>query len=239
MNPSITRASLEPNFRVDPDGAATEYGADFSAAEGAFLDILDILAAKRSTGTLPPAEGFSYKAAIDPAFQKDAFAMAVAHKQEHTVVFDGVWVWHRGGYEQTLDEVAAVADRYGVKIVRTDQYSSQPVLEGLQRRKLGCDVVPWDNANKFEAFTRLKAGLVTRQVSLPNDDQITNELMNLEAKPTVTGMVRIAASAGNHDDRASVIAALMDLLEGGHGPIVLAREDYMAPEDDPAWRRIA
>jgi phage terminase large subunit-like protein len=228
MNPRITRASLEREFRANPDWAATEYGADFTAASGAFLDIRDILACKRESGTLPPHPDHKYKCAIDPAFARDAFAMAIAHREKDTVIVDGVWTWSRAGFERTLDEVVSVAQRYGVKQVRTDQYSSQPVLEGLQRRRIECEAIPWDNANKFEAFTRLKAGITTRQVSLPNDDDVVNELQNLEAKPTVTGMTRIAASAGNHDDRATVLAALMDLLEGGFGPIVIDRTEYHA-----------
>lgn len=241
MNPTITRESLEPEFRIDPDGAATEYGADFSAAEGAFLDPRDILACQRETSTLAPIEEVAYKCAIDPAFQKDAFAMAIAHrgrKNQHGaavlahadpdgIVIDGVWTWTRDGFENTLDQVAAVAKRYGIRHVRTDQYSSQPVVEGLAKRDIHCDAVPWDNTNKFEAFTRLKAALATRQVSFPNDDRIVEELMNLEAKPTATGLVRIAASAGNHDDRATVMAALMDLLENNPVPIALAFSDYM------------
>lgn len=234
MNPRISRESLEPRFRIDPDGAATEYGADFSAAEGAFLDIKDILACRRKEGTFAPQPDTVYKAAIDPAFQKDAFAMAVAHKKDQEVVVDGVWVWVRQGYDATLDQVAEVARRYSVKIVRTDQYSSQPVLEGLLKRGLVCEPVPWDNANKFEAFSLLKAGLVTRQVSLPNDDQITQELMNLEAKPTVTGLVRIAASAGNHDDRATVLAALMHMLYSGRGVLVMT-SDYDPDHGDVTW----
>jgi phage terminase large subunit-like protein len=237
MNPTMPRDHQEiaNAFKVDPDHASTEYGADFSTAEGAFLDILDILAAKRKTGILAPDSSLSYKCAIDPAFQKDAFAMAVAHKEGDMVVVDGVWTWSRGGFENTLDEVTAVARRYGVRQVRTDQFSSQSVLEGLQKRRLDCDVIPWDNANKFEAFTRLKAALATRQVTFPNDDQIVNELMNLEARPTATGMVRIAASAGNHDDRATVLAALMDLLEGGFGPIVIDRLDWHGPASIFDW----
>jgi phage terminase large subunit-like protein len=151
------------------------------------------------------------------------------------VVVDGVWTWHRSGYERTLDEVAAVAKRYGVRTVRTDQYSSQPVLEGLQKRKLNCEAVPWDNTNKFEAFTRLKAGLVTRQISLPADDLLMQELMNLEAKPTVTGLVRIAASSGHHDDRAVVVAALMDLLENDLGPLVIDRRLYNTADSMTVW----
>jgi hypothetical protein len=229
MNPTISREDLEPEFRVNPDWANTEYGADFSTAEGAFLDPKDILAALRDSGTLSPNPDLRYKCAIDPAFQKDAFSMAVAHKEQERVIFDGIWVWIRQGYENTLDQVAAIAKRYGVRSVRTDQFSSQSVLEGLNKRKIECDVVPWDNANKFEAFTRLKAGLATRQLSLPNDDLIVQELMNLEAKPTVTGLVRIAASAGNHDDRATVIAALMDMLESDFGPIVISWQDWRSP----------
>jgi phage terminase large subunit-like protein len=235
MNPKIPRESLEPEFRVDPDYANTEYGADFSTAEGAFLDPIDILAAQRETGTLPPNPNLRYKCAIDPAFQKDAFSMAIAHKELQSVVIDGVWIWHRHGYDATLDEVSQVAHRYGVRRVRTDQFSSQSVLEGLQNRRLECEVVPWANENKFEAFTRLKAALATRQVSFPNDDLIVQELMNLEAKPTVTGMVRIAASAGNHDDRATVIAALMDMLENDFGPLVLTRQDYHGPDSIFDW----
>jgi phage terminase large subunit-like protein len=137
-----------------------------------------------------------------------------------------VWVWHRQGYDNTLDQVAAIAARYGVRRVRTDQFSSQSVLEGLQKRHIECEVIPWANENKFEAFTRLKAGLVTRQVTFPNDDLIVQELMNLEAKPTVTGLVRISASAGNHDDRATVLAALMDMLESDYGPLLITRQEW-------------
>lgn len=221
MNPTISRESLEPEFRVDPDGAATEYGADFSAAEGAFLDIVDILACKRDEGILAPDSRHRYSAAIDPAFQKDAFALCIGHRDDQRAVVDGVWVWVRQGYDNTLDQVAAVLKLYGVRRVRTDQYSSQPVIEGLEKRSIDCEAVPWDNANKFEAFSKLKAGLVTRQISLPNDDLVVQELMNLEAKPTLTGMVRIAASAGNHDDRATVMAALMDQLYGSKGVFVM------------------
>jgi hypothetical protein len=109
------------------------------------------------------------------------------------------------------------------------------VLEGLQKRRLECEAVPWDNTNKFEAFTRLKAGITTRQISLPNDDDISTELQNLEAKPTITGLTRIAASNGNHDDRATVIAALCDMIESDFGPIVLSYQDYRAPTSIFDW----
>ena len=229
-NPNLSRERLEKFFPGRADWVATEYGADFASAEGSFLDPNDIYACQRESGILPPQPHLRYKCAIDPAFQKDAFAMAIAHREGETVVVDGVWVWHRQGYDYTLDQVTRIASRYGVHQVRTDQFSAQSVLEGLQKRKLECEVVRWESENKFDAFGRLKTGLVTRQISLPHDDAVAQELINLTVTVSVNGSVRINASAGNHDDRASVLAALMDMLENDFGPLIVTRQDYHAED---------
>lgn len=75
----------------------------------------------------------------------------------------------------------------------------------------GCYPKPWDNSGKFQAFSRLKAGLATRQVQLPDDDGLIQELLTLEARPTRSGATFIGASGGAKDDRATVVAALMDM----------------------------
>ena len=225
MNPTISRESLEPEFRSDPDSAAREYGANFSAATGAYLDPLDVLACvRRGIGTLAPAEGVTYACAIDPAFARDAFAMGIAHQEGDRSVVDGVWVWHRAGFERTLDEVVAVANNYRIRDLRTDQYSSQAVVEGLSKRRMSCDARPWDNLGKYEAFSRLKAAINTRQMSLPDDDALVQELLTLEARPTPSGATRIAAAGSAHDDRAIVLAALMDMLVTEPGPFIYSPE---------------
>ncbi len=221
MNPTISRESLESEFRSDPDGAAREYGANFSSATGAYLDAIDVLACvRRGQGVLEPTQGLIYACAIDPAFARDAFALAVAHQEDEKVIIDGCWTWHRSGFERTLDEVVELAKRYRVTEVRTDQFSSQAVVEGLQRRRLSCDARPWDNLGKYEAFSRLKAALNTRQISLPDDDALVQELLTLEARPTPSGATRIAAAGSAHDDRATVLAALMDMLANDPGPLI-------------------
>jgi hypothetical protein len=50
----------------------------------------------------------------------------------------------------------------------------------------------------------------SRQVQLPDDDALIQELLTLEARPTRSGATFIGATSGAKDDRASVIAALMD-----------------------------
>ena len=228
-NPNLTRERLERAFPGRPDWVATEYGADFASAEGSFLDPLDILACQRSAGTLPPNPDIKYVCAIDPAFSRDAFAVAIAHEDGARVVVDLVEAWTRRGenaFESSLDDLAALCARYDIREVRTDQFSAQAVMERLARRRLSCDVVPWDNAGKYEAYSRLKALLATRQISLPNDPATAQELMGLVVKPTITGRVQILAAGGGHDDRASVLAAIADMLGGDLGVIAMSWRDY-------------
>lgn len=223
MNPAITRASLEGEFIADPEGAEAEYGASFVSGLGAFLDPLEVWACVvKGGGLLPPQAGVVYRAAIDPAFSRDAFALGIAHMgRDERLIVDGVWTWHRAGFERTLDEVAEVAARYGVRTLRTDQFSSAAIVEGLGRRRLGCDAVPWDAGLKYQAYTRLKALINTHTIELPDDEGLRQELIGLEARPLPSGQTRIAARGSEHDDRASVLAALVDTLAGRRGAVTI------------------
>jgi hypothetical protein len=226
MNPHITRESLASEFLTDPEGAASEYAAEFVSGLGAFLDPGEVTACVRpGVAVLPPSAEVSYAAAIDPAFAADAFALGIAHRGAEAVVVDGVWTWRRAGFESTLDQVADVARQYRVRTVRTDQFSAQAVVEGLRRRGLDCTPIAWDAAGKWQAYSRLKALIRTRGLSLPDDDGLRGELVGLEARPLPSGLTRIAARGSGHDDRASVVAALVDELAGGRGSRSQVEED--------------
>ena len=138
--------------------------------------------------------------------------MGVGHRDGDEVVIDAVQTWHRGGHEATLDQVAELAKAYGVRRLRTDQFCAVPVQEGLARRGLQGDYIPWTNEGKANAFSRLKVALNTRSVELPDDAALIEELLALETRPTPGGNVRIAAAGGGHDDRAIVVAAVVDAL---------------------------
>lgn len=224
-DPQIVRA-----YRVNPEWAATEYGADFMAAGGAFLDPLDILACERDTDVLAPQSLHRYRASLDPAFQRDSFALTIGHPEGEMAIVDGVWSWgpssDPGHYDRVLDEVAEVLREYGVREARTDQHAGVAIVADLAKRGISCDEVAWDNAGKWSAYSKLKAALRTRQISLPRDLRTETELMNLIATATRTGLVTINAAPGYHDDRASAIAALMDMLEGNQGLIAMSWHDY-------------
>jgi hypothetical protein len=72
--------------------------------------------------------------------------------------------------------------------------------------------VAWNSANKIEAYSRLKTLINTGQIELPSHDRLLSELFTLEARPTPTGMTRIAAAGSGHDDLASALAGAIAQL---------------------------
>lgn len=212
MNPRIPAAWLEERRLEDPELYAREFMAEFVDGASSYFAAEDVIACRRGVGVLPAQPGTDYRAALDPAYSQDSFAMAIGHRQDDIAIVDGVWAWRRYGHERTLDAIEELAKEYGVFSLRTDQYAAVPVIEGLRKRGLGAVNKPWSNENKTAAFSRLKIGLNTRQVELPDDSALVEELLGVEAKPTPGGLTRIAASGSGHDDRAVVVAALAEEL---------------------------
>lgn len=241
MNPQIDRGWLADRRLEDPELYAREFDAEFIDGAFSYLSAADVAACVRpGRGILPPRVGVRYAGAIDPAYSHDAFALAVAHQDpEGLVIVDGVWTWVRKGHEATLDAVADVARAYGVRQLVTDQHAAQPVLEGLQGRRVRVKYAPWTSQTKSEAFAALKVGLNTRNVELPDDRALVEELCRLEARPTPTGLTRIAAAGDGHDDRAVVVASVVHQLVGrapGANAMRYAREELARAGLKPAPR---
>ena len=218
MNPRISALWLENERKRDPDIYSREYLAEFVDGASAYLSGTDVLACVDKGRDILPPKDFTYEASCDPAFSRDNFSLAVAHR-DGGVVVDGVWAWHRHGYEATLDEIVGILRKYRVRRVRTDQFCEAPIREGLTKRGIEPIYEPWTNESKADAFGRLKAAVNTRSVELPDNQSLIEELCGLEARPTMGGKIRIAAVGDGHDDRAvavaSVVAALTDPEDEG------------------------
>jgi len=241
MNPRIDAAWLEKQRRKDPDMFAREYLAEWVDGVSSYLDAGDVLECQRPAGAplvLPPVPGFSYYGSLDPGFQVDSFGMAVGHAERDRTIVDGVWRWRRHGFERTLDEVKAIANRYGIASLTTDQHAAVPVQEGLQRRGIGAIYEPWTVESKNDAFSALKLGLNARQIELPRDEWLEEELLSLEARPTPGGYTRIAAAGSGHDDLAVAVAALVAQLRNASRGFNTAMAYFDSRADDDQ-RRLA
>jgi hypothetical protein len=213
FNPEISADYLGQVRAADPEMYAREFDANWSAA-GQFLSPDDIHECTRKQGILPPGDGITYTAAIDPAYTMDAFALCVGHRAGTATVIDGCWSWKRKGHAETIAAIADVLRAYRVRTVLTDQYAPVPIKEALGAHGIMAEVVPWTSQNKVDAMTSLRVQLSTRQISLPKDDELSSELATLEATPTATGLTRIKAAGSAHDDRAIVVAAVANRLGG-------------------------
>jgi hypothetical protein len=217
MNPTITRASLEREFREDPAGAAAEYACQWLEGTNVFTEREAVLACiDTNRRQLPPVQGVHYWAACDPAFAAggDAFALAIGHRQgqglEATNVIDLVTSW-RGkksplNSDAVLDEIAATAAAYGVRRVTSDQHALVPVTDGLRKRGLMVDYQHLSSESKADVMGELQRCINTGRLELPDDPELIGELLGLEVRPTPTGKPRIQAARGGHDDRVMAVA---------------------------------
>jgi hypothetical protein len=221
MNPAVPADWLAEREHEDPDLYRREFAAEFIDGASSYLSSEEILACVRSgSKILPPVQAVTYAGALDPAYSHDSFAMSIVHRESDTgvVVVDGCWSWTKGGHEATLDALSGIAKQYRVTALRTDQAATVPIKEGLAKRGLATNYVAWDNANKADAYSKLKVLINTSAIEFPPDDRLLQELFSLEARPTPSGMTRIAAAGSGHDDLASALAGAIAQLGGTTSP---------------------
>lgn len=228
MNPRIDLAFLEGERRRDPELFAQEYAAEFVAGDGAFLPADAVRAAVLDRDRDPDlGQGIpshprchAYRVlALDPAFERDAFALALVCRPGGAEGTKGAGDEANGprlvvervaaydppvAFAAVLDQVAALARAEGVDEVVTDQFAAAPIVEELSRRGVRCAAVPWTAASKATAFSALKAALLTGRLRLPADERLMRELLALVATPTAAGFA--VAGAGERDDLAHAVA---------------------------------
>jgi hypothetical protein len=216
-NPKISTKWLEDRRREDPDTFGREYEARWIDGATSYLESADVIASVRAgIDKLAPVPGLRYVASLDPGYTHDNFAMGIAHKdpEDGRTIVDGCWTWKRHGHEATLDAITELAGAYRVSGLTTDQHCAVPIKEGLARRQIAVTYMPWTNESKSNAFSWLKIALNTASIEIPDDSALVEELCSLEARPTPSGLTRIAAAGAGHDDRAMVVAAVAAMLKG-------------------------
>ncbi len=241
VNPKITRESLEGEFTADPVGARVEYGAEFVSGMGAFLDPEAVQACVvRDRHLLPPLDDVTYAAAADPAFARggDQFSFAIGHRvgqgEQAAFVLDRLQAW-RGreaplNSDLVLDEIAELANAYGISEITSDQFSVHVLTDALRRRGITLRPQPLFAELKAEIFSSLKRVLNTGRLELLDDRALVSELINLELRPSPAGKPRIQAARGGKDDLAMAVATVVHQLVRGAreltavGPMVFRRD---------------
>lgn len=163
-----------------------------------------------------PIAGQLYVATIDPAFRRDAFALAIGHLDESgNYVSDFINAW-RGTAEQPLSPGVALATcaricrEYGVSVVTSDQYHQESLQEIALKQGLVIEASPLTNELKKKMWGDVIAllhqsdiGGKGTKLKLLDHQGFLDEFLSMEQVMTPNGNVQYR---GKRDDMAMAFA---------------------------------
>lgn len=213
MNPTLRPERLAREQRLDPERFRREYEAEFCEDLDAFLPPAWVDAAViPGRHELPPREGVTYVAAVDPSGGgADTFTLAIAHTEldgeQRRVIQDVMKGWGRTR-TQGVDLKAVVAEisetvrRYGLSSVRGDRYAGQWVRQAFEAQGIAYQ----EAEAKASAYLELEPLFAQGAIEILDHPQLTRELKTLERRARPGGKTLIDHPHGGHDDYANVLA---------------------------------
>ncbi len=221
LNPTLSgrpgaRTVFAKDQAKDPAAYRRETLAEFADAVSGFLPV-DLLnrAVRPGVRRRPPSPNTHYVAALDPAFKRDAFALAIGHMQsDGAFVLDVMESW-RGTPEAplsprvTLGLVGGVLKQYGVRTVYSDQYHVESLQDLAQDAGFLIHPHPLGWKNKQQMWAEVLTLLNqqddggTPKLALLDHEELLRELRQIERVLTPSGAVKISGKA---DDHAMVLA---------------------------------
>jgi hypothetical protein len=180
----------------------------------------DVDACVGHEGVLPFDDRERYVITVDLGLVNDATVVVVGHLSvDNVVVVDRIERWRGSkGRPVSLDVVegaiASLADAYRARIV-ADPWQSQGLLQRLRARGHHAQQHNFTGSSNARLALTLYRVLRDRQIDLPNDRELLDELKTVRLETTSVGNVRLQHDAGQHDDQAVAVGLLaVTLLEG-------------------------
>ncbi len=212
-NPTLTEAqthALEQDDRV----WRREYCAipQPGVLDGYLADVVGQCIDKYRTAGAP-CPGVEYIIALDPAWRRDEFAVAIARAEPNrdglpVVTIEEVTGW-RGkpgeplSVETTSERISELCRRWGTTRVYSDQKDVDTLSALLARWGIDLFGVPWTAQNKVGKFRAFRALCMDRRASLPNEPTTIKQLESICIKLTPSGGETFEGRGA--DDRAFAV----------------------------------
>lgn len=216
MNPTLPADYVERMKQDDPEAYRSEVLGEFRAGISTFFDP-DHLSACIVEGRneLFPFNGTSYAAFADPSGGvRDAFGVAIAHRDGSCLVIDCVRAWQPPfNPTSVVAEAASLLKRYRCHTVTGDRYGGEWPREAFRHEGISYTVADRDRSALYmELLPVVNAG----NVELLDDAKLLRELRALERRSGTAGRDRVDHRPGDHDDRANCVAGVVALLARSH-----------------------
>jgi hypothetical protein len=209
MNPTVPEAFISRAYEQDPLAAAAEYGAQFRRDIESFVspDALDAVVVP-GRYELPPTDGTHYVGFTDPSGgSRDAFTLAVAHRQDETIVLDAVReIRPPFSPEAATKELANLLKRYRVSEVQGDRYAGEWPREQFAKHGVRYRV---SSRTKSDLYRDLLPMVNSGAVELLDIPRLRVQLLGLERRTSRAGKDSIDHVRGAHDDVVNAVAGAL------------------------------
>jgi len=213
-NPTLTEAETRA---MEPDEATwlREYAAIPQAeAETSLLtEFLIDRGTRPLEGDLPPIDGWTYVAAMDPATRVNAWTLVIAGQdleQKRHVVLAREWVPKPSlplDPRTVLAEIALHLRTYGLDLAYTDQHAVEMLRAMADDVHISLVEAPWTPTTKREGYEHLLKLAQASRLGLPLDPQVKADLLGIRKVITRSGVqYQLAEIRGRHSDYAPAIA---------------------------------
>jgi hypothetical protein len=208
MNPTLPADYLERMKADDPEAYRSEVLGEFRAGVSTFLDSDAIEQCVANRRELEPADALSYIAFTDPSGGgRDAFTVAIAHRQEEQTIVDCVRAWHPPfNPTAVVAEAAELLKAYRCNVVTGDRYAGEWPREAFRSHSIEYEVAELDRSR---LYLELVPNVNAATVEIPNDAKLLTELRGLERRRGTSGRDRVDHRPGSHDDRANAVAGVV------------------------------
>ena len=244
FNKTLDPAAIAAQQQADPTAARSEWDAEFRADLVGFLDdeLIDAAVDRDRPLELPPRSNLYYRAYVDAsggAVGGDAYAIAIAHREDGRYVVDVVRGRSRSVRSGRVDQ--------GIR--RRSAGSTASRASPATSTRLEWVTSAWRNAGITYARSELTASelylealpLFTRAlVALPDHPVLLRELRLLERSPARLKREQVTHPRGCHDDHANVccgvLCGLASYLGAGAYADALARASDNVPAAELSWQ---
>jgi phage terminase large subunit-like protein len=226
-NPLIDGAYLAAQeAALGPEDYDREFNAIFTAGGLGFFDGARVREVTGDWKEVNPSEGMDWRCAIDPAFSRDPFALAIVGRRRDDPARLIVGLTQRwlaphakrrvvrsrkaetSHIESVVREVASICERYGVTKLISDQHMSGLMESEFAKCGLKVTIASWTGESKTAAMRSLRALVNAARIELPDDPVLVAELGRVRTKPGRDEVVT-PRTGDSHCDVLLAVAALV------------------------------
>jgi hypothetical protein len=208
MNPTISSVLIERELQKDPESARAEWLAEFREdLEAAFA--LESIEACIIPGRdeLPPSNQIAYRAFCDPSGgRRDSYTLAIGHREKDKAVIDLLCEW-RAPFdpEPVTAEASEWLKKYGVVNVTGDSFSGEWSVSAFRKHGIAYEKAP---KNRSELYLDFIAPINAKQIELPDNRILRDQLRRLERRRGRLGKDSIDHPNNGADDVANSVAGV-------------------------------